>query len=183
MDAPCTALALVVYTMALDVFGHHMQSCIRVSASSRSLAAVEGSKAFEKLEGARENWGHTIPGTPDALWSWCMTQGEDTLLDLLAFCTARTVDAIQRKNDQDKRYRIPNAEKLACELNLDMADWFTPTAENYFGKVGKPQIIEALEEAGASLPAATMKKGDMAKFAEEQLADKRWVPEILRTPD
>ena len=58
--------------------------------------------------------------------------------------------------------------------------WFTPTAENYFGRIAKGQIVDALQEAGATLPAASMKKGDMAKFAECELAGKNWLPEILR---
>jgi len=181
MDDRRIALAAVVYTMALEVFDNYVESCLGFRITSRDLDAVEGSKAFDKLEAARENWGHKIPGTPDALWSWCMLQDINTLLDLLAFCTAKTVHAVERKNDR-RGDRLENATQLACELNLDMAEWFTPTAENYFGKVGKPQIVEALQEVGASLPPATMKKGDMAKFAEEQLAGKGWVPEILRLP-
>lgn len=182
LDDRRIALAAVVYTMALEVFDNYVESCLGFRITSRDLDAVEGSKAFDKLEAARENWGHKIPGTPDALWSWCMLQDTDTLLDLLAFCTAKTVHAVERKNDRGGD-RLENATQLACELNLDMAEWFTPTAENYFSKVGKPQIIEALQEVGANLPPATMKKGDMAKFAEQQLEGKGWVPEILRLPD
>lgn len=182
MDNPIKALAAVVYTMAVEVFDNYVQSCLDFRVTARSLEAVEGSKAFGKLEAARENWGHKIPGTPDALWAWCMTQDKATLLDLLAFCAANTVNAVQRKGGNNLS-RLENATQMACELNLDMAEWFTPTVDNYFGKVGLPQIIEALQEVGANLPPATMKKGDMAEFAEQQLEGKGWVPEILRLPD
>lgn len=182
MDNPIKALAAVVYTMALEVFDIYVDSCLDIKVTARSLDGVEGSKAFEKLEAARENWGHTIPGTPDALWSWCMTQDKTTLLDLLAFCAANTVNAVQRKGGNNLS-RLENATQMACELNLDMAEWFTPTAENYFGKVGKPEILDALTENGIEHPPAAMKKAAMAEYAAEKLAGVAWVPEILRTPD
>jgi hypothetical protein len=46
--------------------------------------------------------------------------------------------------------RFTHADQLATALNLDMKKWFTPTAANYFGKVGKPQIIEALQDVDAA---------------------------------
>ena len=63
-----------------------------------------------------------------------------------------------------------------------MGKWFKPTAENYFGKVSKAQILEALREANGSIaPAwADMKKADLAALAERQIAGSGWLPEPLR---
>ncbi len=68
-----------------------------------------------------------------------------------------------------------------------MADHFTPTAENYFGRVSKDLILEALTEAGkvggendrGALLA--MKKGVLAKEAETRLQGSGWVPTVIRT--
>ena len=63
-----------------------------------------------------------------------------------------------------------------------MATWFTPTAENYFAKVSKTGILEALKEAKGDIAPAwnTAKKGDLAAIAERQLAETGWLPTLLR---
>jgi ParB family chromosome partitioning protein len=77
-----------------------------------------------------------------------------------------------------------HASMLADSLSLDMAAWFTPTAANYFSKVSKSAIIEALRDVkGAVAPAwSAMKKTDLAALAERSLAGTGWLPEPLRTP-
>lgn len=78
--------------------------------------------------------------------------------------------------------------KLLEALNFDMTEHFTPTAENYLGKVSKPLIVEALKEAGkltgkADIDALlAMKKGALATEAEKRLAGSGWVPSLIRTP-
>ncbi|MGE0180422.1 MAG: DNA-binding protein, partial [Sphingomonas sp.] len=67
---------------------------------------------------------------------------------------------------------------------LDMVEvGWTPTVDNYLGRVTKPRILEAVRE-GAGERAAQLidhlKKGDMAKEAERLLADSGWLPEPLR---
>ena len=63
------------------------------------------------------------------------------------------------------------------------ATW-TPTAANYFGRVSKERIVEAVRE-GVSVEAAAniagMKKLAMAEAAERRLAGTGWLPELLRT--
>ena len=64
------------------------------------------------------------------------------------------------------------------------AAWFTPTAANYFSRISKAGIIEALREVkGAPVPAWNgMKKADLACLAEREIAGTGWLPEPLRTP-
>jgi ParB family chromosome partitioning protein len=64
-----------------------------------------------------------------------------------------------------------------------MTQWFTPTAENYFGKVSKAQIIEALREVkGAEAPAwSGMKKPALAALAEREIGGTGWLPKPLRS--
>ena len=63
---------------------------------------------------------------------------------------------------------------------------WTPTVDNYLGRVPKRRILEAVRE-GAGERAAQLidhlKKGDMAKEAERLLADTGWLPEPLRLAD
>jgi len=184
LNRPDIALAALVHTLAAQVFLNSASgnTCLDIFATSKSLRGVEGTKAFDAMTSAGENWGNRIPGTRDALWKWCLEQDQQVLLDLLAFCMARTVNAVRAKKDSPDDPRFAHADRLAATLKLDMTAWFTPTAENYFAKVSKTGILEALKETkGDIAPAWTKaKKGDLAVIAERQLAETGWLPTLLR---
>jgi ParB family chromosome partitioning protein len=62
------------------------------------------------------------------------------------------------------------------------AGW-TPTVDNYLGRVTKARILEAVREAKDEATAQLidhLKKPDMAKEAERLLAGTGWLPEPLR---
>ncbi|MBY3349088.1 hypothetical protein [Rhizobium laguerreae] len=64
-----------------------------------------------------------------------------------------------------------------------MTQWFEPTTENYFGRVSKTGIEQALTEAkGADFAAGVsgMKKADAAAYAERQIAGTGWLPALLK---
>ena len=62
------------------------------------------------------------------------------------------------------------------------AGW-RPKVGNYFGRVTKARIVEAVREGAGERAAQLvdhMKKGDMAREAERLLADTGWLPGPLR---
>ncbi len=184
INRPDIALAALVHTLAAQVLldtasGNY---CLQIFATTKSLHDVQGTKAFDAIASADETWGSRIPGSPDALWTWCLEQDQQVLLALLAFCMARSVNAVRTKRDSADDHRFAHADRLAATLKLDMTAWFTPTAENYFAKVSKTGILEALTEAkGDIAPAWTKaKKGDLATIAERQVAETGWLPAPLR---
>jgi ParB family transcriptional regulator, chromosome partitioning protein len=72
---------------------------------------------------------------------------------------------------------------LAEALELDMANWWQASAANYFGRVKKEQIVEAIQEAtGAPVDERLKlaKKKDLAAEAEKCIAGTSWLPEPLR---
>ena len=87
-----------------------------------------------------------------------------------------TAHGLQRRLDQ--------ADRLARAVGLDMAEGgWRPTVDNYFGRVTKSRILEAVREAkgeGAAQLIEHLKKTEMAKEAERLLEDSRWLPEPLR---
>lgn len=184
INRPDIALASLVHTLAAQELlgGASGNACLQVYTTTMSLRGVEGTKAFDAMTSAEENWGSKIPGTPDALWAWCLEQDQPVLLDLLAFCLARSVNAVRTKRDGADDHRFAHADRLADTLKLDMAAWFTPTAENYFAKVSKTGILEALTEAKGDIAPAwsKAKKGELAVIAERQVADTGWLPVPLR---
>jgi ParB family transcriptional regulator, chromosome partitioning protein len=187
LSRPDIALAALVHTFAAQLFLQDGadDSCFVVRAPGYRLRGLDGdTKAFVALQTSEEDWGSVIPGTADALWGWCIEQDNDTLLALLAFCMARSVNAVQGKADRPGQNRLAHADRLAQCLGLDMRKWFTATAENYFGKIAKAVILADLKEAkGNTAPSwEKAKKSDLAAIAEREIAPIGWLPKILRAP-
>jgi ParB family chromosome partitioning protein len=179
---PDIALASVVHGLALRVFGSRgAESSLQISTKLTRLD--ETCKATDALQETRERWSERVPGDPQHLWEWCLTQDKDTLLELLAFCAACTMDAVQRKQDRPDCARIAHANALATALSLDMTAWFTPTAANYFSRVSRTEILSALAQA-KNMPAKRswekLKKTEFAVFAEREIAGTGWLPPTLK---
>ncbi|MGU7830573.1 ParB/RepB/Spo0J family partition protein [Escherichia coli] len=106
-----------------------------------------------------------------------------TLMRLMVFCTACSVDGVQTR-ECGHTSRSP-LDTLETAIGFHMRDWWQPTKANFFGHLKKPQIIAALNEAGlsgAARDAEKMKKGDAAEHAEHHMKDNRWVPGWMRAP-
>ena len=101
------------------------------------------------------------------------------LLDLLALCSASTLNALPNTG------AASDANAFAEAVGLDMADWWEPTALGFLNHVSKSQIADALKEAGTELAAdeiGVLKKDTLVVRAASQLAGKRWLPLPLRRP-
>jgi ParB family chromosome partitioning protein len=180
-ERPDIALAAVVHTLAASVFNlHGNNSCLQISA--KRWYFKEESQGARHLETSHEKWKERLPEARDALWAWCLEQDQQTLLELLAHCAACTVNAVETK-DRECAQRIPHANALATSMSLDMKEWFTPTAENYFSRVGRTAIVSAITEA-KNIPAKKswdkQKKAAFAAFAEREVAGTGWLPKLLK---
>jgi ParB family chromosome partitioning protein len=184
LSRPDIALAALVHSFAAQLFLHDAadDTCLGLRLKRHYPRGIKDAKAPLALDAAEESWGSRLPGMPDALWTWCLGQDNDTLLDLLAFCMARSVNAVQGRADRPGQNRLVHADRLAQNLKLDMGNWFKPTAENYFGRIAKGGILAAIREArGDTAPAwEKAKKADLAAIAEREIAPTGWLPGILR---
>lgn len=184
------ALAGVVHALALQVFfpATHGAICLEIDLDETPLNRVIGNTGFcESLavfEDQRQSWMERLPASPDDLWSWCIGQGRDVLLDLLAFCAAASLDAVRGRQDWSGQPRFAHADSLARELKVDMATWYRPTADGFFSRITAASIHAALREARGKdgAPAwAKLKKTELAALAEREIASTGWLPEPLRT--
>lgn len=95
-----------------------------------------------------------------------------------------TIDAVEKKRSMTERtLASAHAAQLGQALKLDMAAYWQPTAEGYFGNVLKTLIMEAVREAigpGAAAKIAALKKDVMVKRAAALIKDKGWLPARLR---
>ena len=91
--------------------------------------------------------------------------------------------------------RIVFHDHLASLIGIDMAQWWRPTAANYFDRVSKQVILAALAEVGGpelSSRFASVRKAELATSAERVFAgtyiseaDVRdralaWLPDVMR---
>jgi ParB family chromosome partitioning protein len=153
ISQPDIALAAVVHALALERLypGYRNGTSLQVSAPEESLRRIIGKpedcQAISDLEQERGRWGDHIPGAPSDLWEWCLLQPREVLLDLLAFCAALSVNAVRAKNDRAGIARLRHADALARALGLDMTKRFIPRMDNYFGRINRASILDALQEA------------------------------------
>lgn len=117
---------------------------------------------------------------------------DDARAAWLGHVIARTLEA--SLNVAGER-RIPFQDHLGALIGIDMAAWWRPTAANYFDRVSKQVILDALTAVGGtdlSARFASVKKGDLAMSAERVFAGTyitevevreravAWVPEVMR---
>jgi ParB family chromosome partitioning protein len=110
-----------------------------------------------------------------------LSQDQEIRLELLAYCAARTVDAVRRTGAGPRGLR--HADELARTVGLDMAAWWAPTKASYLARVPKARILEAVREGVSEKDAvgiAGLKKEAMVEHAERLLAGKGWLPDVLR---
>jgi len=183
-DNASLALVALVHTVALQscYSGRSRDTCLQVTSSPKSLRGTESSLAAEVMTRHRTSWSDRLPGDPACLWAWCCEQTQHRLLELLAYCMACSVNAVQAKADGPGGERLAHADDLAAALKVNMREWFKPTAENYFTKISRAGILEALKDGkGAIAPAwTTARKSDLACIAERELANTGWLPLLLR---
>jgi len=79
---------------------------------------------------------------------------------------------------------LRGANALSKALELDIANWSSPSAENYFSRIKRDQILAAIGEAtGNPAPERfnNLKKKDVAAQAEKLVTATRSVPPTIST--
>lgn len=110
----------------------------------------------------------------------------------LGFVVARSLEASLNMTGERQ---LPFQDHLGSLIGIDMAQWWRPTAANYFDRVSKQVILDALTDVGGlelCSRFASVKKGDLAMSAERVFAGTyitevevrekalAWVPEVMR---
>ncbi|MBD9524296.1 ParB/RepB/Spo0J family partition protein [Ensifer sp. ENS02] len=186
---PDVALVAVVHAMLLRVAYpyHSEQSALqlaltheRLEASIKDAESCKGLIAFNDLA---DNYSHHLPGNPADLFDWLLEQPQDTVLSLLAFGAAHSVNAVEKKFT-DRRNGIEQANQLGRALKVHMPDWFETTGDSYFRHVNRTTIEFAVAEAKggeAELSVrAAAKKSEAVTIADRLVAGSGWLPAPVR---
>ena len=196
---PALALDVMVFTLA-DADSHDWQartaSTIRGGVPNGPLVGFEPADAaatralVELRAGLDETWRsgrdqcerfdrfRALPDEARAAW--------------LGHVVARSLEASLNMSGER---RIPFQDYLGALIGIDIAQWWRPTAANYFDRVPKQVILEALGDVGGAELASryiSVKKADLAASAERifagatiaEVAEREralaWVPDVMR---
>jgi len=187
---PGVAFLAALHVFCLKLFYHYgSDSCLEIEPKSVAFGAqapgLGDTPLATKVDARHHDWSLQLPADAGDLWDALTTFDAGTQQRLFAHCISLTVNAVHEAWSRRPR-AIAHADRLAHVLSLDIAaTGWTPTADNFFGRVTKARIIEAVREAKGAEQAKRieqLKKGDLAREAEQMLAGSGWLPEPLRTP-
>ena len=188
-NRPDVAFVAVVHAFAVSTFyvGAGV-SCLDVGLRSYHLSGfapgIDEGRDGCAIRGRHEALGSRLPGDVDNLWEALLTMRQEQLMELLAHCAALTIDCVVRMGGKSSN-ALKHTEVLAQAVSLEMTQRWQPTKANYLGQVTKAVIMEAVREGVSPQAAeniAALKKPAMAEAAEQLLANKGWLPEVLRLP-
>jgi ParB family chromosome partitioning protein len=188
-NRPDVAFVAVVHALVASTFyfGNRV-SCLELTARTVYLSShapgIDESPLGRACSDRQATLATSLPEKVDDLWEVLQRFTQGQLMRLLAHCAALTIDGVVQAG-RESSPTLKHADTLAQAVSLDMAGHWQPTAANYLGQVTKAIIVEAVCE-GVSEQAAKqlvdLKKPAMAEAAERLLADKGWLPKVLRMP-
>ncbi|WP_321266834.1 ParB N-terminal domain-containing protein [Alcaligenes faecalis] len=186
-NTPNVALAVLVAQLARHHFGtgyySHGSFGLGISISCESLAAdapdFPESRAGQELARIEQHWRDMIiPGSDGSELAWALNQDTETLLELLAYLVATTVQGIQHQESS----KANALDQLAGLLNIQMPEWWRATGETYLSHVSKDRLVEVVSEGASpeqAAPLVRMKKKEAIDAAEKALAGTDWLPSIM----
>jgi ParB family transcriptional regulator, chromosome partitioning protein len=180
------ALAALAHVLVQRVLGDEcrrpsmgLQITAQSAAHALTSAAddLKAAPAWLALQTARDAWVERLPHDRTEWFAWLLKLPQADLFELMALCAAQTVNSLPSASS------ALEVNVLAAAVDLDMADWWEPTAEGFLNHVPKAQIVAALREADPGLAAdgvEAMKKDVLVTTALARLEGKRWLPAPLR---
>lgn len=188
VENPTVALALHTHTLVVKVFGsRYAGSLLQTSLTPKraelltKAPTAEGSRADRQLGELHAQWEAKLPPEWNTDFTWLLTWEQAEVVALLTYCVGLSLDAVQLWPAKDGK--VGDAlTPLEHALDFTLRDWWQPTKANYFGRISKELMSDALLDAGKVAQAASvlkMKKGDAAQLAEDELTASCWVPECL----
>ncbi|MGE0232446.1 MAG: ParB/RepB/Spo0J family partition protein [Flavobacteriaceae bacterium] len=180
------AFVTVLHALVLQVFYRFAKdSCLEISLTSNSLSQVQGlaeTPWAKEIADRHEAWDRDMPDSNN-LWQFLLGLDEASRKALFAHCASLSLNAVVEPWNR-RPGALAHADALAATLGFDMveAGW-SPTVDNYLGRVTKARIVQAVREArgeDSSQLIDHMKKDLMAREAARLLEGSNWLPEPLR---
>jgi ParB family transcriptional regulator, chromosome partitioning protein len=187
---PDVAFSAALHALCLKLFySYTSDSCVEIDAKSvvfgGQAPGLNDTGIAKAVDDRHRGWSDQLPPEPGDLWDALLAFDTDSRHALFAHCVGLSVNAVHESWNRRAR-ALTHADRIAEAVDLDItaAGW-SPTVDNYLGRITKARILQAVCEAKGEQAAQLMdhlKKGDMAVRAEELLGGSGWLPEPLRTP-
>lgn len=196
---PGLALDIMVFTLA-DADTHDWRAraatTLRAPVPAGPIAGFEAKDApasialAELRSGLDESWRTGADAT--SRFDMYRALPDEARAAWLGYVVARSLEASLNMTGERQ---LPFQDHLGRLIDIDMAQWWRPTTTNYFDRVSKQVILDALTDVGGielSSRFASVKKGDLAMSAERVFAGTyitevevrekalAWVPEVMR---
>ncbi|MGN6767169.1 MAG: ParB/RepB/Spo0J family partition protein, partial [Rhizobiaceae bacterium] len=180
------AFVAVLHALVLQVFYRFAKdSCLEISMVGNSFSQVQGlaeTPWAKEIAERHEAWDRELPDS-DTLWDFLLDLDEASRKALFAHCASLSLNAVVEPWNK-RPGALAHADVLASTLGFDMveAGW-SPTVDNYLGRVTKARIVQAVREGRGEDSAQLidhMKKDLMAREAARLLEGSDWLPEPLR---
>ena len=188
---PDVAHLAALHAFCLRLFYRYaLESCVEVEVKSYAFGSqapgLNDTAIAKAVDERHDRWSEQLPRESGELWDALLAFDADSRDALFAHCVAMSVNAVHEPWNRRPR-ALAHADCIADAIGLDVAaaGW-SPTVENYFGRVTKARILQAIREAKGEQAAQHLdhlKKGEMAERAQELLEGSGWLPEPLRTPN
>ena len=196
---PGLALDIMVFTLAdADTYDWRARAAttMRAPVPSGPIIGFEAKDApascslAELRSSLDESW--RAGGNATSRFDLFRALADDSRAAWLGYVVARSLEASLNMTGERQ---LPFQDHLGSFIGIDMAQWWRPTAANYFDRVSKQVILDALTDVGGlelSSRFASVKKGDLAMSAERVFAGTyitevevrekalAWVPEVMR---
>ncbi|CAN7585011.1 ParB/RepB/Spo0J family partition protein [Pararhizobium sp. LjRoot255] len=185
---PVMAFIAVLHSFVLKIFYlYGSDSCLELTLQSAKFSLMPGladTPWAKEIDQRQEAWGQDLPKDQDALWDYLIQLDEVSRQVLFAHCASLSLNATFEPWNKRSR-AIAHADQVARSIGFGMveAGW-TPTVDNYLGRVTKVRILQAVREAKGEQSAQLidhLKKSDMAREAARLLEGSGWLPEPLRS--
>jgi ParB family transcriptional regulator, chromosome partitioning protein len=146
---------------------------------------LNDSALAKAMDDRHRRWSEQLPREPGDLWN-ALLDSTPTAAKCCSRIASRSASMRCTSRGIDVPHAFAHADRLAEAVELDIAaTGWSPTVENYLGRVTKTRIVQAVREVkgeGAAQLIDHLKKGEMAERAQELLTGAGWLPEPPRTP-
>jgi len=170
--------------IAHALLNHGEGSVLQISIQQPNLSVIGDGlakpPAAKELAGAIREATRGMPKDSAKQFAWLLQQSPTRVASIIAATVAPAVNAVERKfNGADRQA----ADQLATALKLDVSQFWSATAEGFFSRVSKDQVLAAVTEAAgedAAKKLVGMKKAELSVAAEKAVKGKGYLPAILQ---
>lgn len=170
------ALTAALVPQVFDLNGSGWRSLVKIKGEEANLPHfakdIGESPAEKAFQAEHELWAKEFEG--QELFPWLLQQSDERVHELLAHCTAWSLDTVRRSGPSTEAFELGRAAEL------DMRDYWQPTGAEFLARVPKTVITEAVLEGEPGVTVPDVKKSDLIAWAEPRLCERRWLPELLR---